>query len=79
MMSSSSYWFILGAVLVTLLSYGLWRRGMRLYGVIGGVIAIVMLLVGYWSDVEISDTDDSFALLAAPTLPSGATDADRPD
>ncbi len=72
--NGGGYWFVIGAVIVLLLSYGLWRRGLRLYGAIGGVIAIMMLLVGYWSDVEISDTDDTFEVLSTPTLPSLLTD-----
>ena len=73
MTSGGGYWFILAAVPVFLLSYGLWRRGLRVYGAIGGVIAVNMLLVGYWSDVEISESDDTFNALATPTLPSLVT------
>lgn len=72
--NGGSYWFIIGSVLVLVLSYGLWRRGLRLHGTVGGVIAIAMLLIGYWIDVEISETDDTFDVLATPTLPSVVTD-----
>jgi len=50
-----------------------------LYGTVGGFIGVMILLVGYWSDVEIADTDESFDVRATPTMPSLATDDDLPD
>ncbi len=53
MMSSNlgiTFWFAIGSLVAIGLRYTLWRRGLRLYGVIAVVVAIVPLLLGYWSD-----------------------------
>lgn len=74
-----TYWFIIGAVLVIALSYMLWRRGLRLYGAIGVIVAIMMLLFGYWSDTEQTGTSEPLDIRITPTLPALVTGDDRSD
>lgn len=77
--AGTSYWFAIGAVMFLALSYALWRRGLRLYAVIGTVVAIMMGLFGYWSDMEITGSDEPLDIPMAPTFPSITSDDIPPD
>ncbi len=50
-------WGLVVGVLLIVASIGLYRRGLRVWAVIGFALAIAALLLGYWSDSTIVDDD----------------------
>lgn len=50
-------WGAIVGVLLIVASIWLYRRGQRVYGLIGIVLGIAALLLGYWSESTIEDED----------------------
>lgn len=64
-------WGLVIGVLLIVASIGLYRRGLRVWAVIGFALAIAALLLGYWSDSTIDDDEGSDVPVA--TIEGAAT------
>lgn len=61
--------FVLAAILAAVLLVSavfLYRRGLPIWALVIGVIAIAVLLYGYWSDIEVEDDDTPVSEVATP-------------
>lgn len=61
--------FVLAAILAAVLSVSavfLYRRGLPLWGLVIGAIAISVLLYGYWSDIEVESDNTLVTEVTTP-------------